>query len=1168
MKPYITFLSLMLVAFWGKTQTTPQLVQQINFETGLDEVLSSERQKAFLVISGDNYTLVNQSSKIQLGTLVFDAGSWGAQGVGKTAFWGDSSILISTAFALLQANPISGRIDTFFNQNKYPEMIENFMVWPDDEDKILIHTKTYPLKKDSSITCWGDNEDSRDYLDAVNSKLYLYDAKTKTTVQVANTPHLITAFAPQLYNGQLLAGTLTGNVVQISSDLQQTTLLNAFDTSIHQLLACGEYIAVVPAGAPRLVGLDYGDERICFYKDGKRIKELTFDQQEPVDKWSMVGASATVFRSFYNAQKNSVLVNYGFSRLVNINLTTFDTIHYPIPYNMAKFYCFGSNEGQLLAAMDTKQNAFASARFQGMFDLENKKFQPAFKKIDEQDKYTQYYKTFDDKGNYHIVAYKGDYSSDSLFIYSSNKTQPVRIGCQWCKLTFDATNNILTMQKYNEAKAGYLLYNKMRQSNYTLDFNTPSEIIEPIFDTEEIAKEKLPETVNGVYQLNNALYFITGTKYKKEKTYFDFLVADTSGKILIEEREHEFSLTNNYALSPSKRYLAIAFNEKNKYRLTVWDLHTMNKVFETKTDKAAEVRHYTFDKTKDVLWYAIFKYDKNTDSRQNQVFSVELNNPKPAAKPEFDDDRFFSFEVDMAADRVAFEAYSEIYVAQLSTRKVLWQKTPRQNYYEVGHIDNGFSFSTGKEFHTLTHDTTYMYFTTYNGGKAVEVANNYLYKGEKSSINNLAFVYNNNGFLPADYDVYFNRPDTVLVLAGSTNQEFNTLMNEAFAKRKRKLASVDINSLLTKSPQVMVVNKSNLPFVVSANTIALDVVTKSKYANIVTLHIIANGVPVFGETGLLLSPNKNISISQSVQLQKGNNTIQISVVDAEGIPSSTETINIVAEYQTPEPKTYFVGIGIDKFKEAANNLSYSVKDIRDFAIALKNKLGEALIIDTLFNQNVTVSNVLALREKLLQTGVNDRVIVSYSGHGLLNKNFDYYLSTYNINFRKPEDGGLPYASFERLLDSLPARKKLLLIDACHSGEVDREELDRMQVAFADTTQSLKNGSKSGIELLFDEEQTVGLKNSFELMQEVFVDVGRGTGTTVISAAAGTQVAYEKGELKNGVFTYCVLQMLNEQPNCTVQELKTHVSTEVERLTNGLQKPTSRNETAGFDWQVW
>jgi hypothetical protein len=219
------------------------------------------------------------------------------------------------------------------------------------------------------------------------------------------------------------------------------------------------------------------------------------------------------------------------------------------------------------------------------------------------------------------------------------------------------------------------------------------------------------------------------------------------------------------------------------------------------------------------------------------------------------------------------------------------------------------------------------------------------------------------------------------------------------------------------------------------------------------------------------------------------------------------------------------------------------------------------------NEDVKVANITHLKSVLEQTNVNDKVIISYSGHGLLNKTFDYYLSTATIDFKRPEKNGLPYKALEKLLDSIPARQKLLFIDACHSGEVDKEAIQNMKVILGDTTNNLAQGSKSGIELLVDE-STVGLKNSFELMQELFVDVGRGTGTNIISAAAGTQVAYEKGDLKNGVFTYCILQMLKDNPNCTVQQLKEFVSTEVERLTDGLQKPTSRNEVVGFDWKVW
>lgn len=76
----------------------------------------------------------------------------------------------------------------------------------------------------------------------------------------------------------------------------------------------------------------------------------------------------------------------------------------------------------------------------------------------------------------------------------------------------------------------------------------------------------------------------------------------------------------------------------------------------------------------------------------------------------------------------------------------------------------------------------------------------------------------------------------------------------------------------------------------------------------------------------------------------------------------------------------------------------------------------------MFNENVTVSNVKALKQKLQTTTENDKVIVAYSGHGMLSKEYDYYLSTYSVNFDKPEENGLPYDELENLLDSIPARK--------------------------------------------------------------------------------------------------------------------------------------------------
>ncbi len=150
----------------------------------------------------------------------------------------------------------------------------------------------------------------------------------------------------------------------------------------------------------------------------------------------------------------------------------------------------------------------------------------------------------------------------------------------------------------------------------------------------------------------------------------------------------------------------------------------------------------------------------------------------------------------------------------------------------------------------------------------------------------------------------------------------------------------------------------------------------------------------------------------------------------------------------------------------------------------------------MFNKNVTIDNIKSLKKKLLRSGVEDKVIISYSGHGLLSKDFDYYLSTYNLNFKKPEENGLPYEALQDLLDSIPARKKLMLVDACQSGEVDKEEMEKY--VLAKKTLYRKGIVRGDININTDSSR-ISTKNSFELMQELFVNVGKSTGATIIAA---------------------------------------------------------------------
>lgn len=208
----------------------------------------------------------------------------------------------------------------------------------------------------------------------------------------------------------------------------------------------------------------------------------------------------------------------------------------------------------------------------------------------------------------------------------------------------------------------------------------------------------------------------------------------------------------------------------------------------------------------------------------------------------------------------------------------------------------------------------------------------------------------------------------------------------------------------------------------------------------------------------------------------------------------------------------------------------------------------------------------------MNTGIGDKLIISYSGHGLLSRDYDYYLSAYNTNFKKPEEGGIAYDELELLLDSIPPREKLLLLDACNSGEVDKDEMQKIKLsgqALQNNNVVANSGNKGVIITVLDDgKDHLGLQNSFELMQSLFVNVGKRTGAIIISASGGVQFAQEKSELGHGVFTYSVIEAMKKYPAINVSSFKKYIGDRVMQLTNGLQKPTTRNETIAVDWNLW
>lgn len=406
-------------------------------------------------------------------------------------------------------------------------------------------------------------------------------------------------------------------------------------------------------------------------------------------------------------------------------------------------------------------------------------------------------------------------------------------------------------------------------------------------------------------------------------------------------------------------------------------------------------------------------------------------------------------------------------------------------------------------------------------------------------------------------DAFLNRPHEVLSNIVQVNPKLLEVYQKAYAKRQSRLkvGELDINHL----PQLEFVQKDEISFDQQTDSIQLRLVGQSTVSELQSLVVWVNDNPVLQTP---ISGTNQLDTTIWIQLSDGLNRIEGRISDSEGRQSFKKPL-LVDNHESSPSKLYFVGIGMEHFANPGYELNYCVKDIRDITAALHERYGDQMIIDTIFNEDFTLQRLDSVRNLLQGSGINDRVIICYSGHGLLDKDLNYYLSGYGVDFDHPENGGIPYSSFEALLSDIPARKKLMLLDACHSGEIDKtESYDSLS---SDTTGTLVVGGKGA--KVKNLNPTIGLENSFELMQELFINLKDGTGATIISAASGTQFAFEKGDLNNGVFTFAVLELLNNPDPVTVMQLKRHVGKRVEEITHGKQKPTSRTETRVFDWEL-
>ena len=418
------------------------------------------------------------------------------------------------------------------------------------------------------------------------------------------------------------------------------------------------------------------------------------------------------------------------------------------------------------------------------------------------------------------------------------------------------------------------------------------------------------------------------------------------------------------------------------------------------------------------------------------------------------------------------------------------------------------------------------------------------------------------------FDTKFNRPDIIMQELGMVDQGIIDLYRSAYLKRLKRMGITedDLSSDLNV-PRVEIISYTQ-----SGGKMLIDVKVSDSLVEIKKVQVLLNDVPISGLLGVEIAQNeKSLQSKINVELMSGKNKIQISAFNEKGVESLRETV-VVNNETDLQQELYLITIGVSKYKNSGYNLDYAAKDAQDMnALFSGSEFFSTKHQKLLINEQVTKANLIELKTFLATTKPNDVVVFFIAGHGVLNKNLDYFYCTYDMDFLVPEKNGIAYGELEVLLDGIKAVRKLLIMDTCHSGEVDKDDVE--EVAFVNSEN--ENIAFRNTNTSTTIRETQGLQKTNEAVKEMFNDLRTGTGATVISSAGGAEYAMESDEWKNGLFTYCLLEGIttknadaDKNGEIMLSELQNYISKKVAELSKGRQMPTSRFENLNLDYRIW
>lgn len=623
-----------------------------------------------------------------------------------------------------------------------------------------------------------------------------------------------------------------------------------------------------------------------------------------------------------------------------------------------------------------------------------------------------------------------------------------------------------------------------------------------------------------------------------------------------------FSKDGKYAVS---RY----FNEAKESVIQLWNLHKAGfdrVINETKQLKQIRIMQEEFLKSKDEAVYKkankILEEHTYYGYASNNFFCDTNNNKCYLLDSPFRTNTIILYEVpdayslglSMAHKRREINRFiahtAEISAHTLSDKFVLTgskDKTIKLSEFPsgkhirtfTGHLGEiiGLTFSPDEKYilSASTDGTTRLWdistgkeiaqFISFIDGEWVVITPEGYFNASPNGAKHLNVRVGNNVYGIDQFYAKFFRPELVqLALAGKELPKGELITDIASQK---PAPNVQILSPVTNSSA-------------DQDTVAVTLKITDSGGGIGSVNVYLNGAQVANDTrGVIVkgkaSANEKI-LSFNIPLIAGQNEIRAVAFNGENsMESNPALVRIISRAVVRKPDLYALIIGINTYRNQSISLTYAVPDAVAFAGTLQKvaaPLFDKADIRTLTTPEATTKEAItkAFEEVRQVVRPNDLFIFYDASHGMVdvvNGEEQYFLLTSNVRLLSSQHiskDALSHKDLVQLIGSIPAQKKLVILDTCNAGKGGKE----IQIALLQQTRGLTDAT------------------AVKLLQ-------RAVGSSVFSASSDTQQALE-GYKGHGLFTYVLLEGLQGKADfkkdgfITVKGLALHTEERVMTLS--------------------